>query len=129
MLRGMNASARPPGINLRASQALGKSVGRAMAIPAASTARHQRAQRIAEFKRQREQEEQARRDQVIAEFNGDPQAMATEILYYRRSVAQTADAIAWMQAGAPFVSLGPGPYWKPRPTPVLDDREIEDGHP
>jgi hypothetical protein len=95
----MNAPAPPPGIPLRvdrnaARQALGKSPARAIAIPAASLARHQRSQRFAEFKRQREQEEQERRDQVIAEFNGDLQAMATEILRYRHGVAQIADAIA-----------------------------------
>jgi hypothetical protein len=36
------------------------------------TAAERRAQHFAEFKQQREREDQARRDQVIAEFNGDP---------------------------------------------------------
>jgi hypothetical protein len=83
--------------------------------------RQRRAQHLTELTRQREQEEQARRDRVIAEFNGDLQAMATEILYYRFSLAQVADALAWMQAGAPFISMGPGPHWKPRPAPILND--------
>jgi 3-deoxy-D-arabino-heptulosonate 7-phosphate (DAHP) synthase class II len=84
-----------------------------------------RTQRLAELREQHEWEEQERRDRVIAEFGGDPHALAAEILRYRRGLAQVADGIAWMQAGAPFVSLGPGPYWKPRLTPILDDREIE----
>jgi hypothetical protein len=85
--------------------------------------RQQRTLRLAEFARQHEQEEQERRDRVIAEFNSDLQAMATEILRYRHAVVQIADAVSWMQAGAPFATLGPGPYWKPRPT--LADRESE----
>jgi hypothetical protein len=58
-----------------------------------STAAEQRAQQFAEFRQQREHEEQERRDLVVAEFNGDMQAMATEILSYRRSLAQIADAV------------------------------------
>jgi hypothetical protein len=49
-----------------------------------STAAQRRAQHFAEFKR--EQEEQERRDQVIAEFGGDPQAMAAEILRWCRGI-------------------------------------------
>jgi hypothetical protein len=60
------------------------------------TAAERRAQQFVEFKREREQEEQERRAQVIAEFNGDPQAMATEILRCRHGLAQIADAIGWM---------------------------------
>jgi hypothetical protein len=52
--------------------------------------------------------------------------MATEILRYRRGVAQVADAINWMQQGAPFITMGPGPHWKPKPVPVLGDGEIEE---
>jgi hypothetical protein len=44
------------------------------------TAAERRAQRFAEFKQQREREDEARRDRVIAEFGGDLQAMAAEIL-------------------------------------------------
>jgi hypothetical protein len=44
---------------------------------------------------------------VIAEFTAeDPEAtlqvMAAEILRYRHGMARVADAIAWIQAGAPF---------------------------
>jgi hypothetical protein len=42
------------------------------------TAAQRRAQHFAEFKREREQEEQERRDWVIAEFRRDPHAMAAE---------------------------------------------------
>jgi hypothetical protein len=98
--------------------ALGRSISRAKAIPAACTARHQRPQSFAEFTWQREQKEQERRSRMIEEFNSDPHAMAAEILRYRRGLAQVADAIDWIHVGEPFVTLGPGP--------VLNDREIED---
>jgi hypothetical protein len=87
-----------------------------------STVQQQRrTQVLTELTRQHEQEEQERRDRVIAEFDGDMQAMATGILYCRRSVAQVADAIDWMRAGSPFITMGPGPHWKPKPKPVLLD--------
>jgi hypothetical protein len=89
------------------------------------TAAERRAQHFAEFKQQREQEEQERRDRVIAEFDGDPQAMATEILRYRHGVTQLTDAIEWMRQGAPVISMGPGPRWRPKPVPVLNDWEFK----
>jgi hypothetical protein len=84
-----------------------------------STAAQRRAQHFAEFKREREKEEQERRDRVIAEFNGDPQAMAAEILRYRRDLAQMAEAIDWMKQGAPFAMIGPGPHWREHRSPSL----------
>jgi hypothetical protein len=62
---------------------------------------------------EREREEQERRDRVVAQFNSDLHAMAVEILRYRHAVTQMTDAIHWMQAGAPFIAMGPGPYWQP----------------
>jgi hypothetical protein len=85
------------------------------------TAAERHARPFAEDKQQREQEERECRDRVIAEFNGDPQAMATEILRYRHGVTQLADAIEWMRQGAPFISMGPGPRWRPKPVPVIND--------
>jgi hypothetical protein len=41
-------------------------------------------------------------DRVVAEFNGDVQAMAAELLRYRRATRQLADA--------PFCTVGPEPY-------------------
>jgi hypothetical protein len=90
-----------------------------------STAAQRRAQHFAEFTREREQEERERRDQVIAEFGGDPQAMAAEILRCRHGLAQVSDALKWMQTGAPFVTLGPGPHWNPKPALVLSGGESE----
>jgi hypothetical protein len=75
--------------------------------------RPRQAEQFAAFQQQRDQEEQERRDKVVAEFGGDPRMMADEILRYRRSLAQIADGIDWMRAGAPFITMGPGPYWKP----------------
>jgi hypothetical protein len=83
--------------------------------------RQQRTFRIAEIKQEREHEEQERRDAVIAEFGGDLQALADEILRYRHSLALVARTIDWMQRGAPFGIVNPGPYWKPKPVPILDD--------
>jgi hypothetical protein len=52
-------------------------------------------------------------------------AMAAEILRYRHAVAQISDAVSWMREGAPFSIIGPGPYWTPKPVPVLDDGEAQ----
>jgi hypothetical protein len=69
-------------------------------------------QNLAACRRQREQEEQQRRDQVVAEFGGDLNAMADEILRYRHGLAQVAEAIGWMKSGAPFAMIPPGPAMK-----------------
>jgi hypothetical protein len=72
----------------------------------------------AEFRRQCEQEEQQRCHEVIAEFGGDPHAMADAILRYRYALKQLAEAINWARQGAPVVVVGPGPYWR------VDDCQI-----
>ena len=65
-----------------------------------------------------EQERQQQRAAVIAEFAGDTDAMAAEILRYRHVLNQLADVVTWAQAGAPFGVIAPGPYWQPtRGTP------------
>src|SRR5262249_20068566 len=35
------------------------------------------------------------------------------ILRFRHALKQVAEAVDWMQRGAPFVVIPPGPYWKP----------------
>jgi hypothetical protein len=72
-----------------------------------ATASEQRARHWPEHKRQREQEEQRRRDEVIAEFGADLNAIAAELLRYRHAVAQLADAIGWVRTGAPFFAIRP----------------------
>jgi hypothetical protein len=57
--------------------------------------------------RQREQEKQQRFDGVVAEFGGDRHAMVAEILRYRRSLAQIAQAIDWTKLGAQFAMILP----------------------
>jgi hypothetical protein len=58
------------------------------------------------------QDEQRARDQVLAEFGGDPWGMVDEILRLRHGLAQLADAIEWMKEGAPFGVVPPGPHWQ-----------------
>jgi hypothetical protein len=63
---------------------------------------------------------------VITEFDaGNPEAtmhaMADEILRYRLAVRQLAKAIGWVDAGASFGVLGPGPLWHSRHTPEMPD--------
>jgi hypothetical protein len=70
-----------------------------------STATQRQVRHFAEFRRRHEQEAQERRHQVIAEFNGDLQAMAAQILRYRHGVAQMAGAINWLQQGAPCAAF------------------------
>jgi len=89
-------------------------------------ARKQQAERWAEQRRQRDEEERRQRVTVITEFDaGDPEAtmhaMATEILEYRRALRLLTKAIDWADAGAPFAIISPGPYWRPRRTPELPD--------
>jgi hypothetical protein len=78
------------------------------------------AQRQAEHRQEREREEQWRRDQVLAEFGGNPWGMADEILRLRHGLAQLADAIEWMKKGAPFAMIPPGPYCEPEEADVHD---------
>jgi hypothetical protein len=78
------------------------------------------AQALAELRCRREQDEQRDRDQVVAEFGGNPQAMADEILRYRNGLSLLAKGIDWMKLGAPFAMLPPGPLWKPKPEQVDD---------
>ena len=78
-------------------------------------ARKQQAERRAEYRQQRDEEERRQRVAVVAEFDaGDSEAtmhaMATEILRYRLCVRQLADAIGLTRAGAEFGLIRPGPY-------------------
>ena len=82
-------------------------------------ARKQLAERWAEHRRQRDEEERRQRVMVITELDaGDPEAtmhaLADEILKYRLALRQLARAIGLAGAGAPFGVLGPGPLWRPR---------------
>jgi hypothetical protein len=82
--------------------------------------------RLVELQQQREQEAQRDRDQVFAEFGGDPRAMADEILCLRRGLKVIADAVGLAQQGALFSVLRPGPYWRPRAAGV-PSREVDGG--
>jgi hypothetical protein len=76
-------------------------------------ARDRLAQNLTELRCRRERDEQRNRDQIVAEFGGNPQAMVDEILRYRRGLVQLVDAVDLMQRGAPFFAiLRPG-LWKP----------------
>jgi len=84
-------------------------------------ARKQRAERWAEYRRQRKEAERQRRVEVIAEFDaGDPEAtlhsLAGEILEHRRAMRLLVEAVGWADIGAPFSLISPGPYWHPRRT-------------
>jgi hypothetical protein len=70
-------------------------------------------ERLTEALERRRQDEQRQREAVIAEFAGDPHAMAAAILRHRHGLAQVAEAIDWMKSGAPFAFIPPGVYWKP----------------
>jgi hypothetical protein len=86
-----------------------------------STTAQRRAQDFAEFKRQQEQE---RRDQVIAEFDGDPQALAAENLRctiawraqepVSPSLARSLMSASALPTPARFRRLGPPMFDFPR---------------
>jgi hypothetical protein len=65
-------------------------------------ARDRLVQDLAECRRRREQGEQCDRDRVIAEFGGDPQRLADEILRHRCVFKHLAQALAWAAQGEPF---------------------------
>jgi hypothetical protein len=72
------------------------------------TAKQCRERIFAEQRQQRELKEQQCREAIIAEFSGNMNALADEILRYRRCIAQLADAVDWTKTGMPFITLGPG---------------------
>jgi hypothetical protein len=55
----------------------------------------------------------ARIDAVLAEFNGDVDRMAEEILYWRSRMKQIAKVVAKVQAEEPFAIIPAGPHWQP----------------
>jgi hypothetical protein len=77
-------------------------------------ARDRLAQRLADLPRRMAEEDRQKQDQVLAEFGGDPRAMADESLRLRHGLARLAEAISLMQQGAPFAMIRPGPYGKPK---------------
>jgi phage terminase small subunit len=84
-------------------------------------------ERLAEHRRQREEEDRRQRVMAITEFDaGNPEAtmhaMAGAILEYRRVLQTLGRAVDLAKAGALFGLFGPGPLWRPRRTPeTLDD--------
>jgi hypothetical protein len=68
-----------------------------------------------EWREQREQEDRARIDAVIAEFGGDMTRMAQTLLEYRHLLRQFIDAGEMIREGKPFIVLGPGQHWTPDP--------------
>ena len=80
-----------------------------------------RARVAREWREQREQDDRARIDAVIAEFGGDTDAsaaltrMAQALLDYRHLLRQLIDAGEMIRDGKPFIVIGPGPHWTPDP--------------
>jgi hypothetical protein len=87
-------------------------------------ARDRLAQNLADLPRRMAQEDRQNQDRVIAEFGGNPRAMADEILCLRRGLKLIAEAVGWAQRSAPFALIRSGPHWRPRaggvPSPESD---------
>jgi hypothetical protein len=64
---------------------------------------------LQQHRQAQEREQQRERDQVVAEFAGDPQRLADEILRLRRGIYQVGEAIEWLKTGRPFAMIPPGP--------------------
>jgi hypothetical protein len=64
---------------------------------------------LQQHRQAQEREQQRARDRVVAEFAGDPQRLADEVLRLRTGVDRLAEAIGWLQAGQPFAMIPPGP--------------------
>jgi hypothetical protein len=90
-----------------------------------------REQRRREYREQQEYEQQRRLLAVITEFGGrskrgfmltpDPimknevaLRLAGEVLLLREQIGKLAEVVKFIQAGAPFAIIPPGPLWKPR---------------
>ena len=58
--------------------------------------------RLGDFMRARELEDQQRRDAVIAEFGGDARALAGEVLRLRHGIGQLAAALGQIESGRPL---------------------------
>jgi hypothetical protein len=80
-----------------------------------------RAEVLARHREDREREDDARRNAVIAEFDGNVQALANEVIYLRRAIYEAAEALRWAQTRAPFAILGPGPHWQPRKSDAREE--------
>ena len=68
---------------------------------------------VDDLKQRRDEENQALVDEVIAEFGGNADAMAQEILYWRSRMRQLVDVVGKIESEEPFAIIGAGPLWKP----------------
>jgi hypothetical protein len=75
--------------------------------------------RLARYRQEHERERERERDRVIAEFDGDMRALASELIFLRRSVGNVAESVKWALAGAPACVIGPGEHWRPRKAPAV----------
>ena len=69
--------------------------------------------KVAGIEERLDQEDRARIDAVLVEFNGNIDAMAQELLYWRSRMKQIAKVVAKVQNEDPFAILGAGPHWQP----------------
>jgi hypothetical protein len=65
--------------------------------------------KVIAIEERRDRESRKRVDAVLAEFNGNVDAMAEEILYWRSRMRLIAEVVAKVQAEEPFAILGAGP--------------------
>src|SRR5262249_61302145 len=70
-------------------------------------ARDRLVQALADLPRRMAEEDRQNQDRVIAEFGGDMQAMAAEVLRLRHGLARLAEAIRLIQRGAPLFAFNP----------------------
>src|SRR5215469_5457214 len=70
----------------------------------------------AKFQQDCERTKQQARDRIVAEFSGNPQALAAEILRYRESLRRLIEACKWTEQGDPWRIIAP--YWKPPQSPL-----------
>jgi hypothetical protein len=64
---------------------------------------------LTELKFERDREQQRQRESIIAEFDASLDAMADEILLYRRALTGLAAAIDFAEVGVPFTLIEPPP--------------------
>jgi hypothetical protein len=62
-------------------------------------------QRLADHRREQASRQHDRCEQVIAEFGGDREDMAAEILRLRHGLAKVAEVISWVRRREPFAFI------------------------
>ena len=72
-----------------------------------------RAAQAREKRERAEQQDRARVDAVVGEFDEASPRTRTKILYCRRRIEQLVEVVTKFESREPFILMSAGPHWKP----------------